>query len=203
MTQLLGYVAAGTRGDTPEGVDLIEHHGVFHVMDRAMNQHACKRLEKVQKCYRAFEAFLPHLSGTKKMQSATTLALLEKVARHGQLSFRLAYPRGAPTDTAHNGRTYLAACRARRKAREAWQDAAETAMHVLADHLPARDRLLVRRNTAMTLDLLVESDTEPGLRDLIAPAVLAARQAAPWAHFAVSGLWAPMSFARAGMCTNE
>lgn len=203
MTQLLGYVAAGTRGQTPEGAELIERHGVCDVVDRTAHQNVCNRLEKVQKCYRSFEAFLPHLSGTEKVQSSVALALLEKVALHGQLSFRLAYPGDAPNDTAPDGRTYLAACRARRKAREAWQQAAETAMQVLTDRLPARDHLLVRRGKGMTLDLLVASDVEPELPDLIAPAIHAARRAAPRAQFVVSGLWAPLSFAKAGLCVNE
>ena len=194
MSQLLGYLRVKAPTSCPSGVNLVECDSVLHVIDQHSPATAHHRLESQQACFRSFEAFLPHVAACHEMSAGQILGRIDTLAGQGQLSMTLVRSDDSPLADAPNGRAYLQARVARKKADIAWQETSALTMERLAACLPGNGRLLSRRGSVLALDVLLPSHIEPELPAILEKAFRIARQAMPLARFAASGLWAPVSF---------
>ncbi len=198
MSDLLGWVRAGTAPPADNGLRLLEGELVSRVHETAPSATARERLTKLQECHRNFDAFLPHVTGADTPEDSKLRARMDRLAGFGQLCLCLSQPPRADMPKAATGRGYLRRRRNLRARDAEWRAAAEKTLLSLARSLPARGHRLRKGASTVALDLLIPSKLETGIRNRLTGLIGASGFSVFPGRLAASGLWVPLSFADGG-----
>lgn len=196
MTTLLGWTYASVDRPAPVDVRLKRTGALAEVHGLRSPSRPTDWLVQAQACFRAFEAFLPHVPGSERMKADAIGERLSSIRSLGQLRLRMAPSDTTPVRPVGSGRAHLQRLRERRAAEHDWHRRARDALDAVASALPVLGRCRAAPGKAATLDLLVPVVLEPELDGRLADAVAAAQRL--WsgdAEVTASGLWVPIAFA--------
>lgn len=198
MTGLIGWVRGDRTTPAVAGTRLVPMGDLAEIRCLAPPSGERERLGTLQACYRAYEAFLPHVPGTAPPALAEVRRRLDALAGLGQLRVRLARPERSRPPPASTGRAHLRRLRTLRSEDAEWRARAETALQSVARALPVCGARFDWAAEAVTADFLLPARVEPELGARIAAAMaLPGCQAPALGRMVLSGLWAPIGFAGA------
>ena len=202
MTYLLGWVPADTPAPESLDVALLPYGAVAYVVHRD-SLAAEAALSHVQACYRAFDAYLPHIPGQAEPSESEILSNIAALAGHGQLRLQISQPERTEERPPVTGRGFLRARHRQKAATAAWQASATETLITLTACLAPKARRLTECADRLIVDLLIPKTAEAALYDRLRTSI--ADPVAPplkGANVTASGLWAPLAFIGREPCTN-
>lgn len=196
MTLLLGWISTAQGRAGCDDVRIVPCGEVSKILAKSLPEELRNRLALQQRCYTAFDTFLPHRADTPEPSSEAILTRIERIFGYGQLRVRFGHQPLAEASPPRSGKEYLRNLRQHRCHAQTWSETVQRVTSCLSRDLSAREKRTAARQDAILCDFLVARTAEERLADQMRTSLARhAVSAGLDAEVTVSGLWVPFSFA--------